>query len=124
MLITTKHKMRAVQAQTAEAFQEAYNLAWEELAEHQPQEKWPTVTTGFCVFLIYDETIKTPQTAKEIYESKGEVYHCHQCPYLGKQRDMRVKHVPCAAGSTTARSACCDMFYNQLAKGELRPVEF
>ena len=114
--------MRAIQAKTAEAFQKAYNKAWEELAEHEPVERWAT-TTDFCVYLIYDETIKTPQTAREIYEYRGEVYHCYDCPYLGRQSDMRVKYIPCPTGRTTARSTCCDMFYELLAKGEITPVE-
>lgn len=108
--------MRAIQATTAEAFQNAYNKAWEELAEYEPVERWPN-NTEHCVYLIYKETIKTPQTAKEIYEAKGEVYHCYECRYMGKQRDMRCKHVECAIGSTRPHNECCDLFYNELARG-------
>ena len=122
MQITTRHKMRAIEAKTAAAFQDAYNEAWAELAEYEPQEHWPTVTTGFCVFLIYDETVKTPTTAKEIYEQRGEVYHCYECPYMGKQRDMRCKHVECATGTTKPLNECCELFYAQLAKGEVQPI--
>lgn len=122
MKITKQRKMCAVEAPTAAAFQNAYNAAWEKLAKYEPTERWPQ-GVGHCVYLIYEETVKEPETAKEIYESKGEVFHCYRCPYLGKQKDMRVKHIPCAAGSTTANRTACDMFYNLLAKGEITPVE-
>lgn len=123
MKILKQHKMVAVEAPTAAAFQKAYNEAWAELAEYEPQERWPQ-GVGHCVYLIYDEVTKEAQTAKEIYEEKGEVYHCYDCPYLGRQADMRVKRIPCATGFTRAQATCCDLFYNQLAKGEITPVEF
>ena len=113
--------MIAVSHTTAEGFQAAYNAAVDSLGGNDFETIW-NLNQGHCCYIIYKETKKTPTTVKEEFEERGEVYHCYECPFMDKIRDMRRKYVECKTGFTNPHAECCDYFYNGLARGEFKPV--
>ena len=122
MKIVTRTKCRTVSANSPEDFDEKFNKATEEIGDGV-ELRWETAP--FTVHMLYRETERIAETAKEEYEQiRGIGYHCKDCPHfkLGKDRRYRSEgcqiHVDDLAVDYTR---ACELFYEELAAGKITP---
>ena len=71
-----------------------------------------------CIEYTTEET--TFENIKEEYEARGEVYYCDECPYLKPIEDHRHRYHECRCGTTSPSRRACLLFYQELAKGEIK----
>lgn len=71
---------------------------------------------GLCATVTYYELEDIPETISERYEMQGIKRRCFECKHYQPSTDGRVKWVRCEekGGITSALSACCDIYYQEL----------
>lgn len=109
--------------QTAEEWDEAINEALSKMLDDTRKE--PTIIRErmdagrFCAVIEYWKSFEEPESIRDEFVLRGEVYRCDQCPHLRKSTDKRVKWLTCAKGMkgmTQGSEEVCDWYYEQLAK--------
>lgn len=109
-----KRKFRVIHKPDAETFEEALNVAMDELSD-------AVVTFDqnlpFLAYVQYTEYQYMPESVRDVYELRGEKHVCAECQYFVAPTDKRVKKVFCQLGEyTRASSDACEIFYKELNK--------
>lgn len=114
-----------VQGNSAEEFQTKLNEALNHVAKLGAKHDLQfNMQLGFCAFIVYEESLRVPETLADKYELAGEEYRCSECPMYVLSGDKRVKYTTCKHGvrRCTANDYACDWFYEAIERGEVEPV--
>lgn len=89
--------------------------------EYNPQVIW-NLSNGCSAFLVFEEVVRIPETIREEYEIRGEVYTCGDCPFKEPQTDGRNPHLwKCLRRprGTDDDIKACEHFYRMLDEGRI-----
>lgn len=122
MKIITRTKCRTVSATNPEDFDEKFNEATLALG-NGVELKWETAP--FTVHLLYKETERFAETAKEEYEEiRGLCYKCKACSHFKLGKDARYRSEGCLIhvdDNAVDNTPACELFYEELAAGKIKP---
>lgn len=126
MLYRNAEKIKTVSANTAEMFDEQLNKT---IADFQKKGIKYTLelapSLGFTCFIRYEESYRVAETIADEFELGGESHKCIECPFYVRPTDGRVKYTRCeiTPGMHSAKSDCCEKFYEKLFAGEIELIE-
>lgn len=126
MLYRTGKKFKAVVGSDSFDFEVKLNAALDNLNKAGfKYELTFNYNAGFCAYIVWEETLEIPESAKDEYEQIGERHNCIECPYFVRPTDGRRKYTRCRNTQklTTADCNCCDQFYEELDKGMIKLIE-
>ena len=114
MKVTKGTKVKVISAQAAQEFEDRLNEALDEVASKSSYSIHYNMSMGFCAYVEYTYTVKTPETLEDEYIIRGERYTCGQCPYFIPSMDGRSKYGACQYGicnKPIASDYACKHFY-------------
>ena len=90
--------------------------------------QFTTTTAGHNAYIIYEQAYQIPEDIRDEYIIRGESYTCENCPYWSNNFDptnikglwrctKKVKY-----GNVRYVDEACLFFYQELAKGEIKPI--
>lgn len=115
--VTTK-KLKCISEATANSFEDKVNAVLSSV--NDPEIKIDG-NRPFTAYIFYEEEKVIPETVKDEFELRGELYTCNDCPYYEPSTDGRIKYTACRYSTfrVGANTSACELFYKRLAKGEL-----
>lgn len=118
MKTETKTRHITIMEERPELFDERINevLALPNLTSH----RLTYLQGGLLAAIEYTTETTICENIKEEYELRGEVYYCDDCPHLQPITDRRHHYHECKCGTTSPSRKACLLFYQELAKGEIK----
>ena len=121
-------QIKVIQEESAANFEAAYN----ELMDSLEDEDVRILQTryrddqGFCVYIVYEKTVRTPESFEDECKLKGLEYMCGNCPYFYKAEDLGCGHRDCtkvhSRYGVQADFPACDNFFNDLEHRLIKAV--
>lgn len=124
MRTTTQTRVKVIAASGPDEFEEKLNAVLEELGEQGASHELTfNLNVGFCAYITYTVTKRTPTTAREIMEEKGQRLTCRECPHYQIPMQGNVKYTYCGIcdGRVKGTTDACDWFYRAVLQGEEEP---
>ena len=122
---TRVKKIRVIQTQDPEEFQNTFNRTMEELADQEPEETIQQYKGTHVAYILYTETKQEWDRVSDEFHAEGLRYLCAQCPLHEPAEDGRKKHVWCQyadCGMTHLQHEACELFYKKLKQNEVKPI--
>ena len=122
MIYSSGKRIEVVAESTAEAFAKQLNSRLAALDKSRAKyELQFNHQMGFCAYLVIDKQLQIPETVADEFDLAGERHTCGECPFWQHPTDGRVKYTRCeiTPGIHSAKSPCCDRFYEMLVAGEI-----
>ena len=116
-------RSRSFTAKTPAEFDKQYNRIADELTQDGIVPGRPE-KDGSMYHVFYSYTELVPENAKEMCELDGRKFYCKDCPYFDLGKNNKCKSVGCTLDiehNAVDYTPACEMFYNQYAKGEVKP---
>ena len=118
-------QQKTIIAMTPEEWDERVNDALSHMLDDTRNtptiERTRTSDGGYMAVIEYWKEYQEPETLRDEFYLRGEVYRCADCPHLRKNPDKRVRWLECALGMKGVTQGCdevCDWFYEQVHKGK------
>lgn len=115
-------RTKIIAATTAPEFEAKLNKELNVLdSSRQRYELQFNHSLGFCAYIIIETQTAIPETIAEEFQLAGEQHVCLDCPYWVYPTKGNVKYTRCSItpGIHSAKSPCCEAFYEMLFNGEL-----
>lgn len=115
-------RTKIIVASTAEAFEKKLNAELTALdTARSKYELSFNHSMGFCAYIVIEKMTQIPETIAEEFQLAGEQHVCLDCPYWVYPTKGNVKYTRCSItpGIHSAKSPCCEAFYEMLYNGEL-----
>lgn len=122
MLYQGGKRTKIIAATTPEEFEAKLNAELQKLdLGRRKYELQFNHSLGYCAYIVIDQMTQIPETIAEEFELAGEHHTCLDCPFWVHPTKGNVKYTRCTItpGIHSAKSACCDKFYEMLFNGEL-----
>ena len=125
MLHRTRKKIKVIQTEDPNEFQNLYDRIMDELSESEPEDDVQRYNGLHVAYIRYWEHVEEFDCIADEFHAEGIHYLCNQCPYHDPVEDGRKKQVWCKYadyGFTDLRHEACEMFYRKVKQGEIKPV--
>lgn len=114
MRIEKRKGVEAIQAPTAEEFNERINA----VLKREKNANVTFITSGGMLgaYVEYETEIEIPESLAEKYELNGDTRKCHECPYFIRTKDKRYKWHFCVQKQkkVTECQGACETYYQLL----------
>lgn len=115
-------KCKTAHGRTPEEFDTNFNQIIEDLTEQGFDYKVEmNMNAGLVAHIFYQfhEVKQIPETVKDEFVLRGEVYVCGQCPYYMPIKDRRRGGAPCMYSEFNVQpnSGACEVFYKRFVQG-------
>lgn len=126
----TYQQIRVISCHDPTEFQRQFNEAQQELASKNPRVEF-NMSEGHCAYIIYQETMRTPETAEDEFEQAGISYRCRNCPRFvwpmtktgSINRIQKRGECPISQhGHTYRDSKACEYLYKGIMNGSLKAI--
>ena len=127
----TYQQIRVISCHDPTEFQRQFNEAQRELASKNPKVEF-NMAQGHCAYIIYQETVSTPETAEDEFAQAGITYHCRNCPKYewpvtktGTINRVQKKGACCIStyGYTHRDTPACEYLYKGILNGSLTAIQ-
>lgn len=124
-------QIRVISCHDPTEFQRQFNAAQEELATKNPRVEF-NMAQGHCAYIIYNETVYTPETAEDEFSQAGISYHCRNCPKFEWPMTQAgaINHVKklgkcpiTPQGATYRNSPACEYLYKGILNGSIEAIQ-
>lgn len=109
-------KVAVIDEQNGRAFERAFNEKMKELSRYKVNIE-RGITKDYLVYIYYEIEEKVPESAKEEFKLRGELYQCGDCPFI-KYGEWRDHSCPRSKKIHTDTPAC-SYFYEALKEGRI-----
>ena len=121
-------QIKVIQEDSASNFETAYNDFMRTLAEQDAKvidTRFPE-DQGFCVYVVYERMIMTPENFEDECKLNGITYHCENCPHYYQGEDLGCGHRDCqkvhSRYGVVGDCDACHVFYKELEGRLIKPV--
>lgn len=126
---STIKQIRVISCHDPTEFQREFNEAQKELAAKHPEVEF-NMSLGHCAYMIYNETVSTPETAEDEFYQMGISYKCRNCPKFNwpLTQNGSINHIKkegdCFLKSYTRRdSPACEYLYKNVLTGDIKAID-
>ena len=127
----TYQQIRVISCHDPTEFQRQFNEAQKELASKNPKVEF-NMAQGHCAYIIYSETVSTPETAEDEFAQAGISFHCRNCPKFewpmtakgAINRIQKRGNCPITQfGYTHRDTPACEYLYKGILNGSIKAIQ-